>query len=115
VAEHSTILFSRNRLYHYQRTRPLTPSTQVKNKFGEILKQVYAQRNHIIVEKSGIPVAVIVPISLYNPLYSRRKDADPNVAEKLDIAAETTISLESAERLKRGYEGKEVKPSENQD
>ena len=24
VAEHSTILFSRNRLYHYQRTRPLT-------------------------------------------------------------------------------------------
>jgi hypothetical protein len=29
VAEHSTILFSRNRLYHYQRTRPLTLSIQV--------------------------------------------------------------------------------------
>jgi ABC-type lipoprotein export system ATPase subunit len=28
VAEHSTILFSRNRLYHYQRTRPLTEQSR---------------------------------------------------------------------------------------
>jgi hypothetical protein len=30
VAEHSTILFSRNRLYHYQRTRPLTAHAMAK-------------------------------------------------------------------------------------
>ena len=36
VAEHSTILFSRNRLYHYQRTRPLTvpPPVRFANAYG---------------------------------------------------------------------------------
>jgi hypothetical protein len=36
VAEHSTILFSRNRLYHYQRTRPLTGTPAILRSFNNV-------------------------------------------------------------------------------
>ena len=82
-------------------------ATQVKNTLGEILKHVYAHRDHIIVEKSGIPVAVIIPISLYHSIYVRQGDADPNLAEQLDIAAETIVSPQGLRTESGRLEGKE--------
>jgi prevent-host-death family protein len=64
------------------------PATQVKNKFGEILRRVYSHRDHIIVEKSGIAVAAIIPVSLYSPIYAKRRNADPGVSEKMAVAEE---------------------------
>lgn len=68
------------------------PATQVKNRFGTILRQVYGHKDHIIVEKSGITVAAIVPISVYKRIYGQRQDVDPSVAKKLDYADELTAA-----------------------
>ena len=48
VAEHSTILFSRNRLYHYQRTRPLTAR---EKRFRRVVPIAREPRDEIRVER----------------------------------------------------------------
>jgi len=39
------------------------PATQVRQKFGECLKEVYRRQVRIIVEKDGIPVAALVSLA----------------------------------------------------
>jgi len=43
-------------------------ATEAKNKFGEIIKRAYAADEHLIVEKSGIPVVAIIPMADYRQL-----------------------------------------------
>ncbi len=64
-------------------------ATHTKNSFGEIIKQVYAARDHVIVEKGGIPVVAIIPISEYAPIYANQEKnaVDPQVAEKISYAS----------------------------
>lgn len=43
-------------------------ATEAKNRFGEMLKGAYQRSEHLVVERGGIPVAVIVPIQDYEQL-----------------------------------------------
>ncbi len=49
------------------------PATRAKNNFGEVIREVYCSGVGVIVEKSGIPVVAIVPISDYESLLKNRK------------------------------------------
>jgi prevent-host-death family protein len=40
-------------------------ATRAKNTFGEMLREAYQSEQHIIIEKTGMPVAVLVPIADY--------------------------------------------------
>jgi prevent-host-death family protein len=48
-------------------------ATDVKNKFGEVVKTVYTSKEPVVVEKSGLPVVVIIPMSLYESILGSRK------------------------------------------
>lgn len=63
------------------------PATRVKNSFGEIIKHVYAAGDQVIVEKGGIPVAAIIPMSDYEPLYRSQGAVNPEVAQKISAAS----------------------------
>lgn len=41
------------------------PATLVKNKFGEVIRNVYTSGDPIVVEKDGIPVVAIIPLSKF--------------------------------------------------
>ncbi len=58
-------------------------ATEAKNKFGEIIKHAYAADEHLIVEKSGIPVVAIIPIADYQQLVGTPVAA-PEIAQKVD-------------------------------
>jgi prevent-host-death family protein len=58
-------------------------ATEAKNKFGEIIKYAYAADEHLIVEKSGIPVVAIIPMADYQQLVGARSIA-PAVEQKVD-------------------------------
>jgi prevent-host-death family protein len=58
-------------------------ATEAKNKFGEIIKRAYAADEHLIVEKSGIPVVAIIPMADYRQLVSPPV-AVPETAQKVD-------------------------------
>ena len=46
----------------------MVSATEAKNRFGAIIKRAYAGDEHLIVERGGIPVVVIVPIQDYERL-----------------------------------------------
>lgn len=46
----------------------LITATEAKNRFGQILKSAYLRDEHLIVQRSGIPVVAIVPMQDYEQL-----------------------------------------------
>ncbi|MDE3089053.1 MAG: type II toxin-antitoxin system prevent-host-death family antitoxin [Chloroflexota bacterium] len=71
-------------------------ATEAKNKFGEIIKPAYASDEHLIVEKSGIPVVAIIPMADYQQLVGARA-VEPEVAQKVDAESKRA---DAARRLK---------------
>jgi prevent-host-death family protein len=51
-------------------------ATEAQNKFGEMLKRTYKSAEHHIIERSGIPVAALVPIADYQHLMPKTVDAE---------------------------------------
>ncbi len=74
----------------------IVSATEAKNKFGEMIKHAYAADEHLIVEKSGIPVVVIIPMADYQQLVGARTVA-PEVAQKVDSERKRA---EASRRLK---------------
>ncbi len=70
--------------------------TEVKNKFGEIIERVYASNEDLIVERGGIPVVAIIPISVYQKNVGAPPDAAPDVVQRVATASERA---ESSQRL----------------
>lgn len=56
----------------------MVTATEAKNRFGKIIKRAYSNDEHLIVERGGIPVVVIVPIQDYEQLV--RRDELPSKA-----------------------------------
>ncbi len=65
----------------------IVSSTEAQTKFGEMIKRAYVGSEHLIVEKSGMPVVAIIPIGLYNQCIGA-PPTKPELAEKLDAASE---------------------------
>ena len=62
-------------------------ATEAQSKFGEIIKRAYASDEHLIVEKSGIPVVAIIPIAVYRECVSA-PGASPEIEQKVATASE---------------------------
>jgi len=57
------------------KTKPtirIVSATAAKNNFGAMIKSAYASDEHLIVEKSGIPVVAIIPMADYQALVKDR-------------------------------------------
>lgn len=60
----------------------IVTATEAKNRFGAIIKSAYALDEHLIVEKSGIPVVAIIPMADYQQLVSQQATSDA-VSERI--------------------------------
>lgn len=61
-------------------------ATRAKNNFGELIKRIYTRRECVIVEKGGIPVVAIVPISNLGP-----RQATPPLAPFTKLQREKNV------------------------
>lgn len=66
-------------------------ATDAKTRFGEMIKRAYSNEEHLVVQKSGIPVVVIVPIQDYEQLVSK-DDLPSDVAEELGQSGQAAAS-----------------------
>ena len=65
-------------------------ATEAKNRFGDVIRRAYRGQEHLIVERGGIPVVAIVPISDYEQFLTQtQRDASE--------AREAGISTASAQ------------------
>ncbi len=60
----------------------IVTATEAKNRFGAIIKSAYALDEHLIVEKSGIPVVAIIPMADYRQLVSHQATSS-EITERL--------------------------------
>ncbi len=61
------------------------PATEVKNRFGRVLRQVTQSDNPIIIERDGKPVAVLLSIAAWQALHPP-ENLPATDAELLDAA-----------------------------
>jgi len=73
----------------------LVDATEAKNRFGAVIKRVYAYEEHIIVRRGGLPMVVIVPMQDYARLMDAVSGAAPT-AERPDVAPELEATLHAA-------------------
>jgi prevent-host-death family protein len=59
------------------------PATEVKNRFGRVLREISQTGGPIIVERDGKPVAVILSVGEYERIQPRA-DLSPNKLELLE-------------------------------
>ena len=56
-------------------------ATEAKNRFGDVLRRAYRSQEHLVVERGGIPVVAIVPISDYEQFLSQVPDEESGTVE----------------------------------
>lgn len=54
-------------------------ATEVRQYFGKVIQRAYMNSEHLVVEKNGLPVVVILPISDYEEM--RQKAGLQNLSE----------------------------------
>jgi prevent-host-death family protein len=59
-----------------ERCKHHLPATEVKNRFGQVLREVARTGGPIIVERDGRPVAVILSIEAFDRLRPRAETSD---------------------------------------
>ena len=63
-------------------------ATEAKNRFGDVIRRAYRGQEHIIVERGGIPVVAILPISDYEQFLTKEQpDAIETVGADVSIAS----------------------------
>lgn len=63
-------------------------ATEAKNRFGEMLKGAYQRAEHLVVERAGIPVAVIVPIQDYERLITEGEARENRANQGRSVSGE---------------------------
>jgi prevent-host-death family protein len=73
-------------------------ATEVKNRFGELIKRAYLNEEHLIVKRGGIPVVAIVPMADYERLIT--PDQAPSditkavaISKKQELARRRLLTL----------------------
>jgi prevent-host-death family protein len=66
------------------KSTPVTiPATQAQRKFGEVVRRVFAGREHFVVEKDGLPVMAIISMKEYDEFMQERDRRDQEKQERL--------------------------------
>ncbi len=92
-------------------------ATEVKNNFGAWLKHVYQTNDHLIIEKGGIPVAVVVPIADYQEYLSHSGQQTADAQDQIARASQLSQSIHKLQDTLARQSGKKPKsavPGETQ-
>jgi prevent-host-death family protein len=71
-------------------------ANQVRRNFGEVLDGILANNNKVVVERFGRPIAVIVPVSVYDQWKRSREEAFKRLRE---MAERVNMDPKEAEEL----------------
>lgn len=86
------------------KTKPtirVVTATEAKNNFGAIIKSAYASDEHLIVEKSGIPVVAIIPMADYQQLVNAQSTVQKGKDEIESARKRAVARRELSEFLKQ--------------
>ena len=77
-------------------------ATEAKNRFGDVIRRAYRGQEHIIVERGGIPVVAILPISDYEQFLTKEQpDAIETVGADISICQCSKSGWKSSDGVPR--------------
>jgi prevent-host-death family protein len=53
-------------------------ATELQQKSGQILRRIFQDREHFIIERGGYPIAVVIPVQDYSQSISGREERQLN-------------------------------------
>jgi prevent-host-death family protein len=72
-----------------QSSAPVTiPATKAHREFGALIRQVFSGEEHYIVERDGLPVAVILSVPEYEALVQAREHREQRLERFRQLARE---------------------------
>jgi prevent-host-death family protein len=63
-------------------------AVEARKRLGEVLDGVYYRGDEVVIERAGKPLAVVVPVKLYEQQQKRRQEAWDRLLEITDRVAE---------------------------
>lgn len=93
----------------------IVSATEAKNNFGAIIKSAYASDEHLIVEKSGIPVVAIIPMADYHKLVNPQTNAAKGEDEIESARRRAVARRELSEFLKQIHAQMPQVPEEDEE
>jgi prevent-host-death family protein len=88
----------------HQQSQPVTvPASFVHRKFSEMIRRVYSGEEHFIIERDGLPVAVLVSVEEYRELMREREEREERVKRFQQLARDIGREIE-----RRGLTEEEV-------
>lgn len=63
--------------------RAVVRATEAHRNFGDLLKRVFSGREHLIIERDGLPVAAMLPIAEYEALMQEHAEREQDVQRRL--------------------------------
>jgi prevent-host-death family protein len=73
---------------------------EARRKFGKVLDDVVAQRDEVLVERHGKPVAVVVPVALYESFQEQREASRDELFRSIEQAGKNAnLSPEEADQV----------------
>lgn len=64
--------------------RAVVRATEVHRNFGDLLKRVFSGREHLIIERDGLPVAVMLPVAEYENLMELAREEQEKAEREED-------------------------------
>ena len=58
---------------HRQPSRTIT-ATEAQTHFGALIRRVYKEGEHLVVERDGLPVVVIIPVGEYKNIVKHNSE-----------------------------------------
>ena len=80
------------------------PATEAKTYFGEMLKRVYEQNEAQVVERAGMPVAVVISIEEYLSLHPERAKELPRMEASARQQRARKALIEFMDEMQQGNE-----------
>jgi prevent-host-death family protein len=78
-------------------------ASQFKQKFGEVMRRVYEDNEIVMIERAGVPVAFLTPVSDFALTH-------PNAFKALPVPATTAIRKQAVKRLNEFLDSRPESP-----
>lgn len=61
-------------------------ATAAKNQFGEMMRQVYLQGNHVMIQKDDLPIAAVIPLADYVRFVPQQNESRKKIYPHQELA-----------------------------
>lgn len=84
-------------------------ATAAKNQFGEMIRQVYLQGNHVMIQKDDLPIAAVIPLADYVRFVPQQHETRKKIYPQQELADFLKQIHAASPKRNRAHAEKDIK------